>query len=348
MDTRRVRLSVGLALILVLAFALPAWAQKTDVIVLRNNDRLTGEIKRLGRNLLTLSTDDLSTVKIEWDKVVSITSPTVFDVVTRDGRRLIGSLGPPSAGQTGVGIVMAGGGVLTVPVLDVVSLVPIGSTFWRKLDGSADLGASYSKSSGVGQASFDGAVTYRRPSFETSAKFSTLVSREPDAPDSAQYNLNVSYSRFLKNRWYTRPFLFVEHNPDLGFNLRTTGAMAVGRTVKQSSRVRVDLGTGLAAGRELPADGSEGITNFDAVLMAAASFYTYDAPTTSLDMALMTFPSLNDAGRVRLNANTKLRRELLKDTYLTLTWYDSYDSRPPQASASKNDVGFTLSLGWTF
>ena len=339
---------VALTLLCVLALASPAWAQKTDIIVLRNHDQLTGEVKGLSRGLLEVSTDDLSTVKIEWDKVAAVKSTVIFDIVTLDGRRLVGSLGPPAAGQTGITIIATDGTVLTLPLLDVVSLVPLGSTFWKRLDGSIDLGASYSKSSGVGQASFETSTTFRRPSFEMSMKFSTLITRSPDAPDSMQYNLNFAYAKFLRHRWYARPFVFVEHNPDLGFSLRTTGAMTFGRTLKQSNRVRVDLASGLSAGRELPADESDGVTNLDAVAMFVTSFYTYDHPTTALDLGLLTFPALKDAGRIRVNANVKLKRELLKDTYLSVTWYDSYDSRPTQEGAHKNDVGFTLSLGWTY
>jgi hypothetical protein len=49
-----------------------------------------------------------------------------------------------------------------------------------------------------------------------------------------------------------------------------------------------------------------------------------------------------------VNTNLKLKRELLKDFYIGLTGYDSFDNRPPGTDVSQNDVGFSLSLGWTF
>jgi len=33
---------------------------------------------------------------------------------------------------------------------------------------------------------------------------------------------------------------------------------------------------------------------------------------------------------------------------VAVTLYDDYDSRPPTADASTNDVGVTFSLGWKF
>jgi len=40
--------------------------------------------------------------------------------------------------------------------------------------------------------------------------------------------------------------------------------------------------------------------------------------------------------------------ELIKDFMLTVTVFDSYDSKPQSAEGSKNDFGTTLALSWTF
>ena len=41
-----------------------AWAAKTDIVLLKNGDRVTGEVKSLERGKLTLSTDSMGTVYI--------------------------------------------------------------------------------------------------------------------------------------------------------------------------------------------------------------------------------------------------------------------------------------------
>ena len=43
-----------------------------------------------------------------------------------------------------------------------------------------------------------------------------------------------------------------------------------------------------------------------------------------------------------------LKRELVKDFYLSLRGYESYDSRPATEGARRNDYGITFALGWTF
>src|SRR5687768_5703658 len=79
-----------------LALVLPgaAHAQKTDVVTFANGDRITGEVKLLGRGRLEFSTDDAGTLYLEWDKLVSVVSTRRLEVVTGDGRRFLGSLGP--------------------------------------------------------------------------------------------------------------------------------------------------------------------------------------------------------------------------------------------------------------
>jgi hypothetical protein len=49
-----------------------------------------------------------------------------------------------------------------------------------------------------------------------------------------------------------------------------------------------------------------------------------------------------------LDFNARLAYEILKDFTVSLTLFDTFDSRPPDAGAATNDYGMTASLGWTF
>jgi hypothetical protein len=338
---------IGLWVALVLLFtAAPAAAQKTDVVVLVNGDRITGEVKLLSRGRLQVSTDDVGTIQIEWTKVASLTSKYRFEVGTTAGVRHIGSLGPAPDGKVAI-LGTAGETVVALSVFEIVSIAPIRTSFWQRLDGSINLGSSYTQSSGVGQLSFDGKVQYRRPSFLAYATVSMGLTQKEDAPDSTRSSVQFGYTKFRPNRWVVTPFGLVESNRDLGFDLRSTGALTIGRYVVQTNRNWLLLGAGGAVGAEKPVDNGSS-TNVDALGMVNASMFNYDYPKTSLDLAVLVFPSLNDLGRIRINANLAYSRELIKDFNFSVTAYNSYDNRPPTAGASKNDVGFSLALGWTF
>jgi hypothetical protein len=65
-------------------------APKTDVIVLVNGDRLTGEVKGLERGKLSFKTDATGTIQVEWNKVASLWSDQYLQVELTSGLRYAG------------------------------------------------------------------------------------------------------------------------------------------------------------------------------------------------------------------------------------------------------------------
>ena len=74
-------------------------APKTDVVVLVNGDRITGEVKKLERGILTYGTDFMGTLKIEWGKVVQLRSDQLLELEMLDGTRTNGR--PRELGERG-------------------------------------------------------------------------------------------------------------------------------------------------------------------------------------------------------------------------------------------------------
>jgi hypothetical protein len=126
---------------------------KTDVVTLANGDRITGEVKRLERGRLVFETADAGTLYLEWDKLASVESKQQVEVTTADGQRYLGSLGP--APDHSVAVIEATNAATTLAMADVTELHPIGRRFWSKVDGSLDVGFSYTRSSGVAQLNFN-------------------------------------------------------------------------------------------------------------------------------------------------------------------------------------------------
>ena len=59
------------------------------------------------------------------------------------------------------------------------------------------------------------------------------------------------------------------------------------------------------------------------------------------------FPRLDDFSSFRSNSNLTLRRELIDDLFLDLSFYYTYLSDPP-AGAEKDDYGVVTSIGYSF
>jgi len=334
----------ALTLLVVALTALPAWAQKTDVVTLVNGDSLTCEIKLLDRGQLQAKTDDLGTVNIKWDKVVSVRASRMFWVESASGLHLLGQLSTSRPGQLDV---VASTGPVSIDLAAVVYIAPIGSRFWTRLDGSVDLGLSYTQSSGVAQMNFSASAVFRRPSLQLTAAASSYFTRQKNADDTSRHALDFGAVRPFGRQWLYLAQGGFERNQELGFDLRSTISAGGGRFLVRSNRAIFMVGGGLSTNRELPIEG-DGVQNLEGLLSVRQSFFTYDYPKTNISTGIDMYPSFSQWGRVRVQLDSKIKREIVRDLSVGLTIYNSYDSRPPSEDARKNDVGFSLTIGWTF
>ena len=328
------------------AHATPVYAQKTDVVTLANGDRITGEIERLERGRLEFSTDDAGTLYLEWDKLVSLTASTrVFDILTTDDRRYLGSLG--SAPSRTLSVVQTSG-IVSLSMAEVTWISPIGAVFWKRIDGSFDTGFSYTRSSGIAQLNVNSITYFRRPGFQARVNASfTGTQTDDDSSRDDRGALDMAYINYKWSPWVVSGFGRFETNESLGIELRSQLGGAVGPRLVNSNRGQVWLGGGLVVNREDGVD-VETTSNVEALLVFESSYYTYDRPKTTIDVKFQYYPSLSTWGRQRIQLDTSVRRELFKDFFLSLNLFDSFDSRPPNTAFDSNDFGIVLSIGWSY
>jgi len=349
--TRAVRLPCLALAAFPLIFSLSALAEKTDVIYLENGDRVTCEIKNLERGRLKVSTDSMSTVYIEWKDIVRVTSKELYIVEMQDGTRLEGRLGEPEAEHTL--LVHSGesdtGESRLIDMSTVVWLDPLklDASRIKRWDGSVSAGfdATKANSDKSLSASFD--ARRRAEDFQLNFNGSVYSRSQDDAEDSLRANLGGAYKGLLENRWYWAGLGSFERNDELGIDLRTLGGLGYGRFLVQTGRSLWAATGGLAVVNEQRAGDESAETNVEAFLNTEYEFFTYDTPKTTLTTSLTVFPSLTDGGRVRANLEFSLNRELISDLFVGLSFYDSYDSRPPE-EGTENDYGLVTSLGYTF
>jgi hypothetical protein len=343
---RRGGILVSLSSFLVLlGGALPALAQKTDVIVLFNGDRVTCEIKSYSNGSLNVSTDIASDIAIKWNKIVSIASDKQFEIQTSDGYYHYGMLSPST--PPGRLDIVDEEKTETVGFLDVVRLAPLYQTFWKRIDGSVDLGFNYTQASQFVQFTFNASANVRRPAFATYTDLSMFFTSQQGVPSSQRANLSWSYQKFLKERWSIAGGIALNRNLDLGLDLRVSLLAAAGRDLVRTNQTSLTAFAGLSADREYPVQGG-GTYNLTALLAARYSAFTYDFPKVTVGGTLSVFPYLTDAGRIRVEFQASAKREIVKDFYLSLALFDSFDSRDPTTQQAKNDWGPVLAIGWSF
>jgi hypothetical protein len=334
----------ALATLLPVLAASPALAAKTDVVELLNGDRITGEVQQLERGRLSLKTDNLGTVEIEWDKVRGVTATAPFDVEDVSGRRYLGSLQTEPSGQLRI---EWKGTSETVDLLRVVRVRRLATSFWKRLDGSLDVGASYTSATSLFKLDLAATIGVERPGYAVRADASSTISSQPEVEETRRSTLGIVYERRFEDRWVLLVRGQLEQNRELGFDLRGSAAVGGGRYLVQSRRDRLLAGAGISVNRELPVEG-DGTTNLEAFGALSYDRFSYDFPKVDVSVAAVGFASLSHGGRYRMELDARLKRELVKDFYVSLRGYESYDSRPATQGAPTNDYGVTFALGWSF
>jgi hypothetical protein len=334
-----------LALPLVLMTSV-SWAQpKTDVVALPNGDRITGEVKKLSRGRLEFSTDDAGTMQIEWDKVFWLQAARQFEIITTDGRLLFGEL---KRGADRFLVVSGPDGDVSLATLEVTSIVPIGASFWKKLDGSVDAGFNYTRSSGIATTTFNAETSFRREaSTFTLSGSATLTKREDDVEDDDRGFVDLSYLRFRSPHWVFITAGRFETNESLGLSLRSQLGGTVGLRLVNSNRAQFGIGSGLVVNDEQGIDAAA-TQNVEGLVDVRGSFYTYDRPKTEISGMFQYYPSLSNWGRQRLQVDASVRREVFKDFFVSVNVFDTFDSEPPNPEAAINDWGVVVSLGLTY
>jgi len=318
---------------------------RTDVVTLANGDRITGEVVRLDRGRLEFKTDDIGTLYLEWDNLVSLVTTRLVEVTTSDGLTFLGSLGQSTSRSIAV---VSADATAQLAMQDVTEIATIGRSFWRKVDGSFDVGFSYTRSSGIAQLNLNSDAMYRQPRAQTRLTVSftqTQQSGEEGRDDRGA--LEASYRRYPRPRWFAAAVGRFETNESLGLTLRSQIGGAFGPRLINSNRAQMTLGAGMAFNEEQGVD-VETTQNFEALLTFQSSYFTYDRPKTNLDLSVQYYPSLSDPGRERLQLDAAGKREFFKDLFLSLSVFYTLDTRPPNPDADTYDVGVLWSIGWTY
>jgi hypothetical protein len=323
-----------------------ALAAKTDVVTLRNGDHFTGEVKTLERGRLSLSTDDAGTLQIEWDKVASVSAAARFDVDDLDGRRYVGSLAPGD--QAGEARIVAADGTTSVVALARIAVLRrIGTTFWDRVSGSVDAGASYASASELFKLDVAAHVEAELPKHELASDATATVDQQPDAEQTRRARLAFAYRKRFPHRWLAGGLGELEQNRELGFDLRSAVSAAGGRYLVQGPKQRLLAAAGVSVNREEPVDGEAG-TNVELVASLLYDLVAYDSPKVDVSISARGFTSLSESGRHRIEVEFSLKREIIKDFYVSVRGYESHDTKPPSEAAKKNDLGVTLAIGLSF
>ncbi len=346
----RLRVAAGALALGLLAAA--AHAARTDVVVLDNGDRITGEMLELASGQLKFKTDHMGTLYIDWTHIVSLQTTQRLNIELADGKRLHGAAPDTASGAGSIRLLNEQPGQapapVEVPIAEVVDLrrITAGDVWYRRVDGDVSLGYSYTSANGVQTADFSGNVGARNSKWEWKASLDIESTHQDTAPSTERDSLVMSFDRFLSDRYYRESTLQFERNEALGLDLRSLVAQTFGRYFVQRQGLEWRAGAGLAVSTET---GSNGDKRQAVWLPLTTDLYIFhwDHPKTNVAANLAVYPALNEGGRVRGEASLKMKHELVNDLFMEISFNESYDNRPAE-TARTNDWNVVTSLGYSF
>ncbi|NWF82379.1 MAG: DUF481 domain-containing protein [Bryobacteraceae bacterium] len=343
---------VVLGLVFIATASLRARPQ-SDVLIMRNGDRLTCEIKRLERGVLYASFDYVDgTVSINWAKVARVESRQLFIVQAEDGSVYEGALRTeeaPGKAPVRIEVLHPAQPARVFEQGRVVELHQTAESFWKRVSGNFDSGLIYTKGNDTTQYNLGVGLRLRRERWNGEVGFNSTLSKTAGVSASTRNESWVQAERLVgRKRWfYAGAARFLE-SAQQGINLQTTLGGGAGRYVKDSNSARFSVLAGLAYQKTQyePASGSQNPPNAMAGLFAG-NLQLFRFKKTALELSASALPVLTEAGRVRTYVNSSYSIQIVANLWFKISFYGNWDNRPP-ATFSGSDYGTSSNVSWTF
>jgi hypothetical protein len=337
-----------------LAFATPLFArEKTDILMMNNGDRLTGEIKALNSGTLSVNLDYISgTSSVDWSKVDHLESKQQFLVKTQDGSVYTGTLrSVQSPGKRPIRIEISGNPNEGV-ILDhskIIRITETSASFWQRFNGQINSGISYSKGNQATQYNIAALLEYPRERWVAAASYNSTLASSTGATVSTRNTLDLNAGRLLRlDNWFCAGVTDFLQSSTQEIDLQTNLGGGVGRYLKNTNRANIWVLGGLAWQNTRYSQylGEQGTQNVAAALIAGqAKFFVFNK--TNLTMSAYAFPALSEPGRVYVNTSVTYYVKLFGELNWNVSLYGNWDNHPPQ-SFPGSDYGASSGLGWSF
>jgi len=332
------------ALVAGLAFSCAAWADKSDIILFKNGDRLTGEVKTLDRGKVSFDTNATGVIKVEWDDIEQLYSNTTFEVVLDDGERLYGSLAETT--RHNEIRLQTESTALDLPIATVVRMTPIKGTVIDRMQMSVDVGYSLAKANKLEQSNLGYDFSYREEKRLITFSFDGSTSSSENDPPSTRVFTNLGYRRFLDNLTWD-PFAVgqLERNDELGIDRRVSVGGGMSRWLRDTNSSRIAFGGGLIRSWEDANGVAETKEDTEALVAMNFEWFRYDEPELDVSTKFTLYNRLSGSREPRGNLDVNFKWEIFKDFYWSFSVYYTFDQQR-ETGAATTDYGSFVSFGW--
>lgn len=323
---------------------------KNDLVVMNNGDRNTGEIKKMEFGILYLKSDLVAdTLKLDWEKVIRVQSTARYEFETRTNEIHVGMItkDPEEAVPPGeLEILKDDGSLVRLKIPEIISVREMGHSILSRINLSLDAGVSFTSANKRTQSNLNFSVSFQKPKYSGTLSAYSQFSGEEGVNKTARHEIQITATRFLKQKWDTVFLAAFLHDNQQDLQLRTTVGGGVQRTFYQSNRTLFYAIAGPVFTNENYFDEAQSDKK-NAEFLGALGFSTYRFRGSSLNAVVSTYVSLSDPGRIRIDSNLNWKWDIVSDLYWKISFIDNYDNGPPEFGINHN-LNIQSTIGWSF
>ena len=321
-----------------------------DVLLLKNGDKWTCEIKKLDHGYLYVGLDYVDgTVEVDWTKIASVQSSQMFVVTDEKGTVFVGPVSSSNRESDGVPFVtvQTGKSIAKIPKSDISAIRQTEVRFWHNLHGAVSVGSNFTKSNNQSQFNTNANLSYIKPYWSASTEFQSTFNGSVSAPSNLRRDVTMSAMRILNRaNYFAIGIADLLRSDEQQLALRTTLGGGLGKLLRNEDRTRFYVLGGAVWTREhYTPTASTYFNSAEGLLGAKLEYFRFK--TTNYYIRASVYPSMSQPGRIRFDGNTGVKYQIVKDLYINFSFYVNYDSQPPRAT-TKSDYGGVSSLGWSF
>jgi putative salt-induced outer membrane protein YdiY len=307
-----------------------------DVLVLKNGDRITGEIKHIWDAEITIEPEYTDEFSVDLPAVDQIISDRKFEIELQDGRKVFAQLA--GADEDGRQIVSTGTETIQIALVDIFELEEPEEDFdWEShVDFSTVINTGNTDTtSGYLRADSTIRVPNHRHLIELSASYESTDEFTTKDQRFARYD----YNWFFNDPWFLAAQLSGESDPIIELDHRTIVSLGVGRDIWYTPRLALSVQLGLGAQ-------TEEIGGFSEDSSVATWTLRYRQGFLNNDFELIHDHTINKniGGRTNTSyrTSTGIRYEITDLLYVTFTFDYDYETDPAPDVGSEDG---TLLIG---
>ena len=173
--------------------------EKSDVLVMKNGDKITCEIKGLTSNTLYISVDYiLSTLSVDWTKVDHVESKQLFLVRTQEGTVYTGTISTtegPAGRPVEIEIVETPESKVTLERKRIVQMDETAASSWQRWNGQIGAGSSYTKGNESSQYNLNSSIGYVASRWSAGASYNSNLTSSSHASASTRNQVSLQGQR---------------------------------------------------------------------------------------------------------------------------------------------------------